>query len=157
MSNDNYKATTSELMDAPEPMRARPRNVNIALGLIGGGVLIRVIMTLKLYQESNFEITNPFMLVGPIGGLVLLGVIIHQIARGKRWARLLLLLLTLFVFAQMCLAIGYFWRNAPPGMWGVLLNTHFLGTQVLPLAMNLVALHLLYFSSGDWFGPQKAG
>jgi len=33
----------------------------------------------------------------------------------------------------------------------VLLKTQYLLTIVLPMAMNMAALHLLYFSSGDWF------
>lgn len=155
MTNDNYKATSSALIDAPETTRARPRNVNIALGLIGGGVLIRLIMTLKFFQESQFEIATPWVLAVPIGGLVLLGVICHQIAHGKGWARLLLLLLTLFVFAQLCWGIGYIWRQAPE-MLDVSVNTHYVLTRVVPLALNMAALHLLYFSSGDWFGAREA-
>ena len=157
MTNENYKATEAALMDVPEPVRrARPRNVNIALGLVGGGVLLKVLMTIRLFIEAQLQITNPALLAVPIGGLILMGVICHQIAHGRSWARLLLLLLTLFVFAQLCWAIGYIWRQAPE-MWDLMLDSHFVVTRILPLAMNMGALHLLYFSSGDWFGPPKAG
>ena len=33
----------------------------------------------------------------------------------------------------------------------------FLITRVIPLAMNLAALHLLFFSSGQWFRRPDAG
>ena len=42
-------------------------------------------------------------------------------------------------------------------MWGEVLTQRYLVSNVLPLALNLVALHLLYFSSGDWFSPRKPG
>lgn len=155
MNNDNYKATTSALMDPEPARRARPRNVNIALGLIGGGVLIRLILGFRLWQDVDFEFVTPAMFVVPVAGWILIAVICHQIAHGKNWARLLLLLLTLLVFAQLCFAIGIIWRKAPD-MWDVVLNTNYLLNSVLPLAMNMAALHLLYFSSGDWFGARKS-
>jgi uncharacterized membrane protein len=43
----------------------------------------------------------------------LLGVICHQIAQGRLWARLVLLMLVLVTFARLCWAIGYVWRQDP--------------------------------------------
>ena len=41
---------------------------------------------------------------------LVLGVICHQIAQGRRWARLVLLMLTLVDFARICWGVGYIWR-----------------------------------------------
>jgi hypothetical protein len=151
VNDNNYKAPESSLLDLAEPaLPQRPRNVNIALGLIGGGVLIRVLLALKVLQETQFQVVNFWPWAIPAAGIVLIGIICHQIAHGRSWARLLLALFTMLVFAQLCWAVGFVWRRAPE-MWEVLLKTQYLLTIVLPMAMNMAALHLLYFSSGDWF------
>ncbi len=59
-------------------------------------------------------------------------------------------MLTLVEFARICWGVGYIWRVAPEA-WDLLVDPHYLLTYILPLLMNFVALHLVYFSSGDWF------
>lgn len=154
MNNDNYKATDASLIDPPEPATpARPRNVNIALGLIAAGLLIQLSNVLRFLQLTHFQIDSLWSMAIPIAGFVLLGVIFQQIAHGRSWARLVLFILTMLTFAQLCWAVGFIWRRAPD-MWDVILNADYLLTRVLPLALNMAALHLLYFSSGDWFGKR---
>ena len=136
MTNDNYKTSDASLVDPPEPESpARPRNVNIALGLIGAGLLIQLFNVLRFLQLTHFQIDNLWVMAIPIAGFVLLGVICHQIAHGRSWARLVLFMLTLLTFVQLCWAVGFIWRRAPD-MWGVILNADYLLTRVLPLAMN---------------------
>jgi len=36
-------------------------------------------------------------------------------------------------------------------LWNYLLTAQYLLMTVLPVFLNFVALHLLYFSSGNWF------
>ena len=151
MTSDNYKASNASLVDQPEPeLPARPRNMLIAIGLIVGALLIELLGTLKALLDANFYVANPRGLVIFAAQFVLLGVISHQIAQGRRWARLVLLILTLLAFAQLCWGVGYIWRVAPEA-WDLLVDPQYLLTNILPLLMNFVALHLLYFSSGDWF------
>ena len=151
MDNNNYKAPESSLLDLPEPaLPERPRNVNIALCLIGGGVLIQMLAALKALQDAYFQIPQFWPWSVYLGRFVLFGVICHQISHGKSWARLLLLLFTLIVFAQVCWFIGFAWRGSPE-TWDTLVQPEYLLTVFLPLAMNIAALHLLFFSSGDWF------
>jgi len=151
MTDNNYKAPESLLLDPPEPeLPERPRNVNIALCLIGGGLLVRLLAGLRFLQEANFQIESPWPWAISIAGLVLYGVMCHQIAHGRNWARLLLLLFTLVTFMQLCWAVGYIWRRAPD-MWEMLFTADYLLGRVLPMAINMAALHLLFFSSGDWF------
>jgi hypothetical protein len=151
MTNENYKATDSALIDPPEPaVPARPRNVNIALGLIVGALLIPLLASLKALQEMNFNVSSPLGIWIAAAGYLILGVICHQIAQGRRWARMVQLIIVLVTFATMCWALGYIWRQAPE-VRGMLMEPELLLTRVVPLVMNLIALHLLYFSSGDWF------
>jgi filamentous hemagglutinin family protein len=151
MANDNYKASDASLVDQPEPqMPARPRNVMVAIGLIVGALLVQLLGILTVLQAANFYVANPRGIIIIAAEFVLLGVISHQIAQARRWARLVLLILTLVNFARICWGVGYIWWQAPEA-WDLLVDPHYLLTNILPLLMNMVALHLLYFSSGDWF------
>ena len=151
MNNNNYKAPETSLIDLPAPaLPERPRNVNIALVLVGAGLLIQLLAKLKYLQDSGFQVDNPVALALAGVDFAIMGVIFHQLARGKRWARLVMLILMLLVFAQQCTVVGYVWRQLPD-MWDWLPSAQWLVPRVLPMAMDFIALHLLYFSSGDWF------
>ena len=93
---------------------------------------------------------------GWLGDLLSGDDFVFLIARAKGWARLVLLILTVIGFAQVCMAAGMAWRRAPE-MWEFLLGFPYLFGTVLPLVLNFVALHLLYFSSGKWFRRSVAG
>jgi len=85
MINENYKATDSCLIDPPEPEApARPRNVNIAIGLIAGAMLISLLAVLKTLQDANFYVPSPSGMAMFAAEFVLLLVICHQIAQGRR-------------------------------------------------------------------------
>lgn len=75
-------------------------------------------------------------------------------AHRRTWPRLLLLIITVATFAQTCWAFGFVWQQLPESIH-LLLIPDLVIPRVLPLAMNLAALHLLYYSSGDWF--RKSG
>ena len=151
MTDNNYKAPESSLIDSPEPEPPeRPRNVNIALCLIGGGALVQALAVLKNLQDSYFQVYDPRSMALVAADFAIVGVILYLLARGKSWARILLLILALVAFARLCTAIGYAWRQDPE-LWESLLGAETLVVRVLPAVMNFVALHLLYFSSGDWF------
>ena len=149
--NDNYKASQSSLIETPEPqLPERPRKVTIALVLLSIALAIPALNALKALQEVNFQVEHPLALASHAVYLGLMAVLIFLIARAKGWARLVLLILTLIGFAQLCTAVGMAWRRAPD-MWQFLLSFPYLFGTVLPLMLNFVALHLLYFSSGNWF------
>ena len=155
MNNNNYKAPETPLIDLPAPaLPERPRNANIALVLIGIGLLIQLLAILKNLQGSQFRMENPLGMALAGVDFAIMGVILHQLARGKRWARLVLLFIVLLNFAQQCTVVGFVWRQSPD-LWDSLLTVHWVLTRILPIAMNFVALHLLCFSSGDWFRPRR--
>jgi hypothetical protein len=154
MNNDNYKATDAPLIDPPAPeLPPRPRNVNIALALIGAGVVLLVLVVLRDFQAEGFHVESPRRILTPAAWCIFYVVICHQIARGRDWARLVLLILTVASFLQLCWVVGATWRMFPD-LWSYYFSAGFLLSRLLPMAMNLAALHLLYFSSGDWFRKQ---
>ena len=155
MSNDNYKAPSTPLLDPAElALPERPRNVSIAIGLVGGGALIQLLAFVRNLQAEYFQVANPWMLAFPIGSFLLFGVICHQLAHRRTWPRLLLLIITVATFAQTCWAFGFVLQQLPESIH-LLLIPDLVIPRVLPLVMNLAALHLLYYSSGDWF--RKSG
>jgi hypothetical protein len=155
MNNDNYKATDAPLIDPPAPdLPPRPRNVNIALALIGAGVVLLVVVVLRDFQSTGFHVESPRWLLTPAAWCIFYAVICHQITRRRDWARLVLLILTVASFLQLCWAVGATWRVFPD-LWSDFFSASFVLSRLLPMAMNLAALHLLYFSSGDWFRIQS--
>jgi hypothetical protein len=85
-----------------------------------------------------------------VRGFLLYGFFCQQMARRRSWPRAVLLVITLVVFAQFCLNLGAAWQILARGDLADLLP-RFLIVRVVPLAMNLAAMHLLLFSSGSWF------
>ena len=155
--NDNYKAPKATVLEIPEPaLPARPRNVTIALVLLLVALAIPALSALKTLVDANFQVETLQNLASYAIYLGLMAVLIFLIARAKGWARLVLLILTIIGFAQLCMAVGMAWRRAPE-MWEFLLSFPYLFGTVLPLVLNFVALHLLYFSSGKWFRRSVAG
>jgi len=151
MTNDNYKTSQSSLIDTAEPeLPERPRNVNIALALLVIALAVPGLRALKELQDMHFQVENVGSLAMYCAYFGVLVALILLIARAKGWARLVFLILILIEFARICTAVGIAWRRAPE-LWNYLLTAQYLLMTVLPVFLNFVALHLLYFSSGNWF------
>jgi len=155
MEKNPYAPTTAEIVDVVLALRkARPRNVNIALVLIGGNVALQFLLHLRGLINVHFHIDNPAVLGFAVAEYLLMAVLIHQLAQGRGWPRLVLLILTVAVFAVNCYAIGTVVRIMPDEI-GMLYSPEFLLHRVVPLVANFTALHLLFFSSGTWFDESR--
>lgn len=155
MTHDPYRPPNLDTIADPVPdLPPRPRNVNIALILIGVGVLINLFRDLQHLQEPLFRTGIARAVAVAIVGYLLFGLLLHQLARGKGWPRLVLLIVTLALFARLCWNIGYLLRNMPDE-WQLFVDPAYLIGRVLPTVLYLVALHLLYFSNGNWFRPRN--
>jgi hypothetical protein len=150
VNQNNYKATAADLAEPPAAVEPRPRAVNIALVLAGLALLIPLLADLKALQDAQFQFGNLryWMLYG--GQVVLLCLLYHQMAHGRNWARVIYLILVLLTFAKLFWTVGGIVRLMPEQI-PMLYGPTFIAARWLPLALNLVALHLLYFSSGNWF------
>jgi len=124
--------------------------VTIALVLVGVGVIARLLNYLNLWQLQGYGPFNLRTFALVLAGILLLAAICYWIREGRSWARVLLLILTGVGFAGFCFNLGFVIRQMPEQI-PTLYAPRFLLAVALPLLMNLIALHLLYFSSGNWF------
>jgi hypothetical protein len=153
LNQDFYKPTTSELADPAEAPRERPRAVNLALASAGLALLILLLGKAKILQEAQFRFDDPRGWLMTAGELIVFGVLVLQLAHGRHWARIIFLVLIMGSFVSLCWNIGYIVRHMPMEA-SMLLAPRFLVMRVVPLALNLLAAHLLWFSSGHWFEPR---
>jgi hypothetical protein len=150
MTENPYQAPTAELADAPEILPPRPRAVTMALSLILGSVVLQILANVYLLQKVAFHVDHPWLLGLNGAGFLLYGFFCQQMARRRSWPRIVILVITLVVFAQLCVGLGAAWHVLAGAEMADLLPA-FLVIRVIPLAMNLAAMHLLFFSSGTWF------
>jgi len=135
--------------------RVRPRSVNIALGLIVGGLLLQLLLQVWHLWQVNFSIGDTWQSALAAGLFLIYGLLCHQLARGRSWPRIILLILTLGGFASTCFALGYA-RKLDIPLTDLLTTPVFLFNRLLPMLLNFIALHLLFFSSGTWFRQEAA-
>jgi len=103
-----------------------------------------------LWQDAGYGGVNLKNLAGRLGGVFLIAMICYWIRQGRSWSRILLLILTGVGFAGFCFNLGFVVRRMPEQI-PTLLEPQFLLAVALPLVLNLIALHMLFFSSGNWF------
>lgn len=150
-----YTPPRAEVADTPEVLPPRPRSVSVALGLVLGGVLVQILANVYAFQEHDFHFERPMASLKNGAYFLLLMFLCHQIAKRRSWPRIVLLVLVLLTFAQVCFAIGAAHRYLTSEEIFSMLMRYFI-VQIVPLAMNLAALHLLFFSSGNWFRRRES-
>src|SRR5262245_47301331 len=107
MEDNPYTPPAAEVADPRRVQRPRPRGVNIALALIVLGLAMQLVFQLWFLQRVNFQFADPFQAALAAGLFLLYGFLCHQMAQGRAWPRVVLLLLTLGGFISSCYAIGY--------------------------------------------------
>ncbi len=148
--NNPYTPPSAEVADASPAPRLRPAAVNYALLLIGGALLLQLLVQLWVVQRGGFQFGDPRAMALSIGLFALYGFLCFQLAQGRNWARVVLLILTVGGFLATCYTVGFLLKQSPDQV-DILYSPIFLFNRLLPILMNLGALHLLYFSSGSWF------
>lgn len=155
MADNPYTPPAAKVADfAPPAARIRPRNVTIALWLIGASLALQFILQLRALADMHFQIASPLVFTFDVLEYVLFLVLIHQLAQGRRWPRMVLLLIALVAFASLCYAIGLAFKMFRDDL-SILYSGGFLAIRVLPVVAYFVALHLLFFASGDWFSSEQ--
>jgi hypothetical protein len=119
-------------------------------------VVLHILAPIYLLQEAQFRIGSYWAWVVRGFNLLLILVLAHQVTRRRHWARVVLAILALIGFAQLCYGFGSARKYLSTDEILELLPRFFV-MQVLPVAMSLAAIHLLFFSSGDWFRRHDAG
>ena len=125
-----------------------PRRVRRAVALLWASLALSVAQMLldaelvTLADEDGFAIVAWILLTG---STLFVGVLIHFIGRGRRWARTLLLLIT--IVGTVLLVLPWDEQDYLAG-WTV---ASFVSTLALTL-MDAVALYWLYTGEAkDWF------
>jgi hypothetical protein len=150
MDTNPYSAPTTAVADPSSIPEACPRAVNLAVGLLGFGVTLRLLNYIYLWQAAGYGGVELRTLALVLGGVLLIAVICYWLRRGSNWARIVLLILTGVGFAGFCFNLGFVIRRMPEEI-PTLFGPQFLLAVALPQLLNLFALHLLFFSSGNWF------
>ena len=152
MDRNPYTPPSTEVVDGVRTApRARPRAVGIALGLIGGALLMQFLVQLWDWQQAGFRFGDRLVMAQDVFWFAARAVLLLLLARGVSWARAMLLIMTLGYFAMTCYFAGFVLRQSPGYTLMLLSSPVFLGNRLLPMVMDLAALHLLYFFSGNWF------
>jgi len=154
MENNPYTPPAAEVADPAADWRPRPRAVNIALALIGTGLVIQLLLQLWLLQLANFRTTDRWQTAWAVSLFVLYVFLCHQLAQGRSWPRAVLLILAVGGFASTCFAFGYA-LNAGLSMIELLTMPVVLFNRIVPMVLNFVALHLLFYSGASWFREQR--
>jgi len=149
LGHNPYTPPDAAVADQAVSLLARPRGVNIALALIGAALAMQVFGTLRNLQDTGFHVDSPWPLAGRVLDILVFAVLLERIARGKGWARTVLLAINLWSFALLCYGIGLAIRYTLD--YELFFSPEFLFLRALPMILNFVALHLLYFSNGAWF------
>ena len=153
MENNPYTPPAAEVADPPPVRLVRPRAVNVALALLTMVLVVKLLLWLRQLQEIDFHIDTPLTFAGSVFDFVTSAALIYLTAQGKRWARLLLLLVVLFPLFQACYMVGKL--RILQEQSELLLSPEFLLKVVLPMAVNFVAIHLLFITGGSWFRERQ--
>jgi hypothetical protein len=155
MNNNPYRPPVAEVADGAAAHAPQlPRNVSVALYLMGGSLLLQFLVQVWSFQRNGFHILQPRETAIAVAWIALGVLLCHQLARGKGWPRIVLSIVMLGNFVTTAYYLGFALRHSPQDLV-FFYSTRFLLNRALPLLMNLVALHLLYFASGDWFREQQ--
>jgi hypothetical protein len=129
---------------------APPRNVTIALGLIAAATIVQTAFKVwEFLRDGDFG-GDPRAWVRTLAWCGIVAMLCIHMSRRQNWARLVYVAITLVVFLEQCYYFGAARRELGEDahlLWSV----RFLVPLALPLALALVAVHLLCFSSGAWF------
>jgi hypothetical protein len=153
MSGDNNpylppKAAVADVVsDAP---LIRPMAVTIALYLIGA----RVLMGAAVLVSSIIGASGSLLLMGLLAVGFSIAVAIKlgmSIARGRNWARIVYLVLTLFSLASIAFTLVNL-SHLPAGVsMRRELSTWWLVTILLPTALSVTVVVLLFGPGREWF------
>ena len=146
MSSENpYAPPQAVVADEPEQVMPRPRVVTVAVWMLWIEVALSSLSALLRMQYSSDTVVVVYVLIGAVLLQGLSALLIYKIWKGRNWARITYLVLTLLAllsWIQMAAAIPNGVKFVPAV------------ETILPLAgtiLDLVALYLLFVPGRAWF------
>ena len=141
MTHNPYSAPRSAVTDTPLPPKERPRVVVIAVALLWTEVALGLLNSLLDWEYLNADTPAAFVLIVQ-GVFVALSVLINvMIWRGRNWARIVALVLTILGVAGYAPQIGADFARAP--LMAVL--------GMVELLLDIIALYLVFVPGRQWF------
>jgi hypothetical protein len=132
-------------------MPERPRAVDIALVLLAINIAVGVISLVSAWRYVSNGSISGFVFLEQFVSLILLTCACLAIARGRNWARIVLLALTALAMFSAAMALRVFMRYEPWGASAFPPDLMRIFTILQPSVLGGLACYLLFFSSGNWF------
>ena len=150
-NNNPYRPPKADLgnEEMRDPM-VRPRSVDIAVVLIGINVLLTLLRLPALVRAMNEGAVSGVFFLGQIIGLGLWIWIGFAIFRGRNWARILMLILTVLGM----IAVGLSLRSTRLFDRLAYVEPEWFLMAALPWALNLAAIYLVFVPGRAWFAKR---
>lgn len=136
----------SGVVAAPIP---RPRSVTIALVLLAVYVVLGILRLVALVRPMNEAMISALYFLGQVAVVAIHVWVWIAIARGRNWARIVLLVFTLLAIARLAIQL-WGWQSLPGGVHMVL-DPYALAVGLIPVLLIIVACILLFVPGRRWF------
>jgi len=127
----------------------RPPAVRIALALMAVVIVMSALQVISLVRPMSEAMISGLTFLLQVAVLAFYVWVFVAIARGRNWARILLLLFTLFGVVKMAFHL-WGWLALPDGVH-MTLDRMALAVAVFPILLNVVACTLLLGPARRWF------
>lgn len=141
MTHNPYSAPRSAVTDSPPPPMGRPRIVGIAVALLWTEVALGLLDSLLDWKQVTTGEAAPVVLIVDVVFVGLSVLINIMIWRGRNWARIVALVLTMLGVVSLAPVIGAEFARAP-----------FVTVLVMiELLLDAIALYLVFVPGRQWF------
>jgi hypothetical protein len=141
MTHNPYSAPRSIVTDTPPPPRERPRVVVIAVALLWTEVALGLLESLLDWENLTANDSARFGLIVDVLFVGLSVLINIMVWRGRNWARIVGLVLTILGVVGFAPVVGAEFARAP-----------FVTLLVMvELLLDVIALYLVFVPGRQWF------
>jgi hypothetical protein len=142
-------AVADPLVAAP---KTRPMAINIALILIGVRLLYTSIWLVMTLRSTDLPNASAILIAVVSAGVsIALG---FAVARGRNWARVVFLVLAAIALLSLLFALASRFGRGLAGV-STELSLSALATMLVPLALLIAIVVLLYGPGREWFRPRE--
>jgi hypothetical protein len=131
------------------PLGPRPRVVNVALALLAIEFLVTLPGLLTIWRQFSRAEMSGLSFILLIALKAIFVWIWIAIARGRRWARIALLILTVLGLFNVMTAFSAM-LNLPEGI-KLTYDLVQVAYLIVPVVLNCVVVYLLFFPGRQWF------
>ena len=141
MTHNPYSAPRSTVTDTPSPPMERPRVVVIAVALLWTEVALGLLESLLDWKHLTSDDSATFVMIVDLLFVGLSVLINIMIWRGRNWARIVALVLTVLAVVGFAPVVGVEFARAP------LVTLLGLGE----LLLDVIAMYMVFVPGRQWF------